>query len=119
MNRWWYLKLKALIEIRDFERLETFSRSKKSPIGYEPFVNLLIASGSSKIATSYVQRCEQKIRAELYVKCSDWLEAGRECVRKSDRVKLMYVSSLFRCNSNQTDALITENLKIELLIVSY
>lgn len=37
-DRWWWLKLKALIDVRDWEGLEAFAKSKKSPIGYEPFV---------------------------------------------------------------------------------
>jgi hypothetical protein len=34
----WWLKLKALAELKDWDGLETFAKSKKSPIGYEPFV---------------------------------------------------------------------------------
>jgi len=37
-KRWWWIKLKALAHIRDWEGLESFAKSKKSPIGYEPFV---------------------------------------------------------------------------------
>jgi Vps16, C-terminal region len=33
--RFWYVKLKALCEIRDWEGLEAFAASKRSPIGYE------------------------------------------------------------------------------------
>lgn len=38
LRRWWWIKLKALTENRDWEQLEAFAKSKKSPIGYEPFV---------------------------------------------------------------------------------
>jgi hypothetical protein len=38
LGRWWYVKLKALTANRDWEGLEAFAKSKKSPIGYEPFV---------------------------------------------------------------------------------
>jgi hypothetical protein len=33
--RFWWAKLRALVEIRDWENLEKLSKSKKSPIGYE------------------------------------------------------------------------------------
>lgn len=36
--RWWWLKLKALAESKDWDGLEAFAKSKKSPIGYEPFI---------------------------------------------------------------------------------
>lgn len=34
-KRYWWIKLRALVEIRDWENLEKFAKSKKSPIGYE------------------------------------------------------------------------------------
>jgi hypothetical protein len=37
-KRWWWVKLKALASIKDWDGLEGFAKSKKSPIGYEPFV---------------------------------------------------------------------------------
>lgn len=37
-KRWWWVKLKALASIKDWDGLEAFAKSKKSPIGYEPFV---------------------------------------------------------------------------------
>lgn len=37
-KRWWWLKIKALSTTHNWEGLETFAKSKKSPIGYEPFV---------------------------------------------------------------------------------
>ncbi len=36
--RFWYVKLHALVECRDFEGLDAFARSRRSPIGYPPFV---------------------------------------------------------------------------------
>ena len=34
-KRMWWIKLRALVEVRDWENLEKFAKSKKSPIGYE------------------------------------------------------------------------------------
>ncbi|ORX59517.1 hypothetical protein DM01DRAFT_1361698 [Hesseltinella vesiculosa] len=34
-KRFWWIKLRALVEVRDWEQLEKLSKSKKSPIGYE------------------------------------------------------------------------------------
>jgi hypothetical protein len=36
--RFWWIKIKALARNKDWDGLETFAKSKKSPIGYEPFV---------------------------------------------------------------------------------
>jgi len=93
-GRFWYVKLKALIEVRDWDGLESFAKSKKSPIGYEPFVELLVAAGSQRQALGYVGRCEARNRVELNVKCGDWVGGGQECVRRGDRTKLLYVDPL-------------------------
>ncbi|GAA99834.1 uncharacterized protein L969DRAFT_84183 [Mixia osmundae IAM 14324] len=87
--RFWFIKIKALIEARDWDSLEAFSRSKRSPIGYEPFVELLVASGHKRQAVTFVQRCEMRNRIELYVRCDEWLRAGQECKDRSDRGRLM------------------------------
>lgn len=34
-KRFWWVKLRALVEVRDWENLEKLAKSKKSPIGYE------------------------------------------------------------------------------------
>ena len=65
-----------MIESRDWEGLNVFSRSKKSPIGYEPFVEKLLASGNPRQALQYIGRCETQNRADLYVRAGDWVKAG-------------------------------------------
>lgn len=37
-KRFWWIKLKTLAATHNWEGLEAFAKSKKSPIGYEPFV---------------------------------------------------------------------------------
>ncbi|RIB09211.1 Vps16, C-terminal region-domain-containing protein, partial [Gigaspora rosea] len=34
-KRFWWMKLKALVEVREWDELDRFSKQKKSPIGYE------------------------------------------------------------------------------------
>ena len=86
--RFWYLKLYALTEIGDFDGLEVFSKSKRSPIGYEIFVRHLVSKGHSKEAIAYVARCDSHKRADLYVECGDWRLAGKECKERGDKAKL-------------------------------
>jgi vacuolar protein sorting-associated protein 16 len=35
LYRYWWIRIKALADIRDWEQMEKFSKVKKSPIGYE------------------------------------------------------------------------------------
>jgi len=44
----WWIKLKALAAAGDWTGLETFAKSKKSPIGYEPFVVSVLPSHRSQ-----------------------------------------------------------------------
>lgn len=86
--RYWYIKLYALTEIRDFESLETFAASKKSPIGYEPFVTHLAKNGHKAQAARYVPKCDAKRRVDMYVVCGEWKKAALECKERGDRAKL-------------------------------
>ncbi|KAJ3716820.1 Vps16, C-terminal region-domain-containing protein [Lentinula guzmanii] len=87
-KRFWYTKLYALTEVRDFEGLDAFSKSKRSPIGYEPFVRHLVEKGHSKEAVAYVARCDPPKRADLYAECDEWRMVGKECKDRGDKAKL-------------------------------
>ncbi|KAG9314973.1 vacuolar assembling sorting protein VPS16 [Chiua virens] len=84
-KRFWYIKLYALTALRDFDGLDAFARSKRSPIGYEAFVRHLVTAGHLKEATSYVIRCDAPKRVQLYVLCEDWRAAGKECRERGDK----------------------------------
>jgi hypothetical protein len=75
--------------------LEAFSRSKRSPIGYEAFVRHLVEKGHPRVAVSYVQRCDSNKRIDLYVECGEWAMAGKECKERGDRARLECVSLAF------------------------
>ncbi|TFK21145.1 vacuolar protein sorting 16 isoform 1 [Coprinopsis marcescibilis] len=87
-KRFWYVKLSALIDAQDFEGLEAFAKSKRSPIGYEPFVQWLVTKGYTKEATTYVAKCDSPKRADLYAECGEWRLAGKECKERGDKSKL-------------------------------
>ncbi|KAG6840697.1 hypothetical protein C0991_005000 [Blastosporella zonata] len=84
-KRFWYLKLYALTALGDFEALEAFSKSKRSPIGYEAFVRHLVDTGHAREAVAYVARCDGPKRAEMYVICGEWRMAGNTCKERGDK----------------------------------
>lgn len=47
-KRFYWTMLKALVKQRDWESLEKFANSKKSPIGYQVYSKLLTYSHSLK-----------------------------------------------------------------------
>lgn len=74
--------------MRDFEGLDDFAKSKRSPIGYEAFVRHLVSKGHKKEASGFVARCDGPRRADLYVECDEWRMAAKECKDRGDRNKL-------------------------------
>uniref|UniRef100_A0A3Q3NAR9 Vacuolar protein sorting-associated protein 16 homolog n=1 Tax=Mastacembelus armatus TaxID=205130 RepID=A0A3Q3NAR9_9TELE len=68
-KRYWWLKLKALAEKEEWEELEKFSKSKKSPIGYLAFVEVCMKHNNKFEAKKYVSKVtpEQKVKAHLAV----------------------------------------------------
>lgn len=74
--------------MKDFDGLDAFAKSKRSPIGYEPFVEYLVDQGYSKQAASFVPKCDSKLRVDLYVKCNEWRMAALECKERGDKTKL-------------------------------
>lgn len=71
-RKWWWLQIQVMAEQGQWEALEKFARAKKSPIGYEPFVEVCVRQRKEREAIKYIQRCrdDQKIkwctRAGLY-----------------------------------------------------
>ncbi|KDQ58687.1 hypothetical protein JAAARDRAFT_57575 [Jaapia argillacea MUCL 33604] len=87
-KRFWFVKLHALTATRDFEGLDAFAKSRRSPIGYEAFVRHLVEKGHGKEASTYVARCDANKRVDLYVECGEWRMAGKECKERGDKVKM-------------------------------
>ena len=67
-KRFWWIKLQVLVEKRDWTELDKFSKTKKSPIGYEPFVDVCLKAGERQEATKYVHRVETQWRVSYLVK---------------------------------------------------
>lgn len=87
-NRFWYVKLNALVEAKDLDGIDAFARYKRSPIGYEVFVRQLVEAGYPKEAVQYVSKCDSPKRADLYVDCGEWRMAAKECKERNDKAKL-------------------------------
>ncbi|CAH1775290.1 unnamed protein product [Owenia fusiformis] len=67
-RRFWWLRVNALCESNDWTELEKFSKSKKSPIGYEPFVDGCIKYGNRHEATKYLPKVSQENKVNCYIK---------------------------------------------------
>lgn len=88
IKRFWWLKLRALVAIRDWAQIEDWAnKCKKSPIGFEPFVSECLAAGNKKVAATFIPKCSEltsAFRTELWIKVGDWISAGNEALKFKD-----------------------------------
>lgn len=74
-RHWWYLRLQAFADRRDWDGVRGLSREvRKPPIGFLAFFDACVDAGNFKEAAEYVEHCadasiEQKI--EMYIRCDD------------------------------------------------
>ncbi|XP_067356480.1 vacuolar protein sorting-associated protein 16 homolog isoform X1 [Channa argus] len=105
-KRYWWLKLKSLAEKEEWEELEKFSKSKKSPIGYLAFVDICMKCNNKYEAKKYVSKVtpEQKVKAHLAV--SDLEGAAEAAIERRNEAEMGAV--LARCSTS--DQLLIDRL---------
>lgn len=67
-RRFWWLRVQTLAEQYRWDELEKFGRAKKSPIGYEPFVEVCLAQGKVEEAQKYLARCRDELKVKWYLR---------------------------------------------------
>lgn len=61
-KHYWYLRVEILGSTYQWEELEKFSKSKKSPIGYEQFVQVCLKARNVNEAKKYIMKCREDRR---------------------------------------------------------
>jgi hypothetical protein len=100
-KRFWYVNIKALAELGQWDKLENFCfksgnflRSAASPIGYEPFVDACLDKGQEKEALKYIPHVKDlRTKVDYYislVKFKEAIEAARDA---HDIEMLRYIKS--------------------------
>lgn len=67
-RRYWWMRIQSLADANDFIELEKFSKLKKSPIGYAPFVDICLQKNNRTEAMKYLPRVSDDIKVKYYVK---------------------------------------------------
>ncbi|CBX96515.1 similar to vacuolar protein sorting vps16 [Plenodomus lingam JN3] len=83
-----YVRLRALVAARHWVELEESAKQKKSPIGWEPFFNEILAAGNTRVASVFISKCTNLTVAErtnMWVKCGLLVKAGEEAFKAKDR----------------------------------
>ena len=98
-TRLWWLKVNTLAETGEWEELEKLSRAKKSPIGYEPFVDVCLQYGNATEAARYLPKVDENFQVKYYVKAKLYSEAAAIAFQRKDTEALHYIQT--RCASQR------------------
>ncbi|CAK7266598.1 Vacuolar protein sorting-associated protein 16 [Sporothrix epigloea] len=83
----WWIRLRALVAKRDWNEIEEIAKAKRSPIGWEPFFNLVLQAGNSRVAAIFVPKStglEPGAAMTMYEKCGLKVKAAQEAVKHRD-----------------------------------
>uniref|UniRef100_A0A0D6R9L4 Protein VACUOLELESS1 n=1 Tax=Araucaria cunninghamii TaxID=56994 RepID=A0A0D6R9L4_ARACU len=95
-KRWYWLKVFALSTTNNWNALEKFSKEKKPPTGYKPFVEACIEAGNKDEALKYILKLtDPQERAEAYARIGMAKEAAEAASQAKDgellgRLKLTF-----------------------------
>eukprot|EP00258_Populus_trichocarpa_P004599 XP_002306748.2 protein VACUOLELESS1 [Populus trichocarpa] len=98
-KRWYWLKVLALVTIRDWEALEKFSKEKRPPMGFRPFVEACIDVDEKAEALKYIPKlADPRERAEAYARIGMAKEAADAASQAKDgellgRLKLSFAQN--------------------------
>uniref|UniRef100_A0A8D0LAY6 Vacuolar protein sorting-associated protein 16 homolog n=1 Tax=Sphenodon punctatus TaxID=8508 RepID=A0A8D0LAY6_SPHPU len=106
-KRFWWLKISALAEREDWEEMEKFSKSKKSPIGYLPFVEICVKHHNRYEAKKFAPRVAPEQRVKAYILVGELDQAADTAIEHKSESELNLV--LAKCTSS-TDAAVAEKI---------
>ncbi|RYP71669.1 hypothetical protein DL771_004620 [Monosporascus sp. 5C6A] len=83
----WWIRLRALVAKRDWNEIEEIAKSRKSPIGWEPFFTQTLQAGNQRLAATFIPKCtnlEPGEAIKMYEKCGMRVKAAEEAVKARD-----------------------------------
>ncbi|GAM26637.1 hypothetical protein SAMD00019534_098120 [Acytostelium subglobosum LB1] len=92
-KRFWWIKIKALSVSRQWEELSLFANEKKSPIGYEPFVEVCLDQSQHVEALKYIPKIQDVVnRCQCYVQVNYFREAAETAFKDKNMELLNFVA---------------------------
>lgn len=67
-RHFWWVRIQVLSENFQWEELEKFSKIKKSPIGYEAFVEVCLNQQKVEEAKKYIPKCKDERKIIWYIR---------------------------------------------------
>ncbi|KAK9730593.1 Vps16, N-terminal region [Popillia japonica] len=100
-RRYWWLRIQSMADNNSWEDLDQFSKSKKSPIGYAPFVDVCLQKLHisrdtdiiKRLIQSFLPKVSEEIKVKYYVKANCLEDAAKIAYEQRDIQSLLYVQS--------------------------
>ena len=92
-KRYYFLRINILAEMGEWLELEKFSKSRKPPVGFEPFVDACLTQNNRYEAMKYVNKVDDENKIKYLVKVGLLQEAGEFAFEQKDENGLNYVIS--------------------------
>lgn len=102
-RRYWWLRILAHARNGEWKQLENFSKEKKSPIGYEPFVDVCFERNEREEAQKYMSRVRDDLKVKYYVKIGMLKQAAQTAFDQKDTQALIAVQS--KCGSSEQNVI--------------
>lgn len=67
-KRFCRMRILTLSDQENWEELEKFSKSMRSPIGYQPFVEVCLQKNNSREALKYIERCPDERKVHWFMR---------------------------------------------------
>lgn len=104
-KRYYFSKIKALVHLGEWKKLEAFANSKKSPVGYIPFVEECLASPKPEEALKYIPMIESvETKVEYWINMLKFKEAIEAAFEARDIDLLEYIKKKTK-NSKTKDTI--------------
>lgn len=98
-KKYYWLKINALAANADWTELHNFANQKKSPIGYEPFVDCCLNHKNKYEAQKYLTKVKPENMIEYYFKADLVRDAAQLCKTQKNREAL---EQIIARNTNPT-----------------
>lgn len=92
-KRYWWLRISSLAQQKEWIELEKFSKIKKSPVGYPPFVDVCLQNDNREEALKYLSRVSEDLKVKYCIKVGCLEEAAEIAFQQRDVQGLLYVQS--------------------------
>ncbi|KAJ6237515.1 vacuolar protein sorting vps16 [Anaeramoeba flamelloides] len=88
-ERFWWVKMKALASKHRWKELYEFANNEKSPIGYQPFVDICIQNSVSDQALKYIPKIKDPLtKVKYYLKLKKFELAADVAISQKDQTLL-------------------------------